>query len=138
MGVRALIMINDSGVVDVKRQMEACWTFIQGVPGLSLAGLLRPGSDGAAAAEAIRSGEADVIVAAYRDPKLEWTGEIEAVGGTIEYVQIADHGRLTVRGIIVSLYRRLGWSSMTIARAIDGDTSDVRDHLRRSGVKHPR
>ncbi len=132
MGVRALIMINPSGVVDVDRQLDACSTYIDTVPHLDLAGLLRPGADSHTAADAVRNGEADVIVAAYRDPKLELSQEIEAAGGHVEYVQLTDQSRLTVRSIIASLARRLDWTPATIARAIGASTADVRDHLRRS------
>lgn len=133
MGVRALIMINGSGAVDIDRQMEACSTYIDTVPHLDLAGMLRPGSDSHSAADAVRNGEADVIVAAYRDPKLELSQEIEAVGGHVEYVHLVDQGgRLTVRSIIANLSRRLGWTPSTIARAIGTTTQDVREHLRRS------
>lgn len=132
MGVRALIMINGSGVVAVDRQLEACSTYIDAEPRLDLAGLLRPGSGKREAAEAVRNGEADVIVAAYRDPKLEISQEIESVGGHVEYVQATEVSRLTVRGIIAHLARQLGWTPATIARAIGATTADVADHLRRS------
>lgn len=137
MGVRALILINNSGVVGVGRQTESCWRYIAD-SGMTLAGFLRAGSGPAEAARAIEAGQAEVIVTAYRDPKLELTGEIESVGGRVEYVLAHDHGKLTVRGIIASLHRRLGWSTSVIARAIGGDTKDVRDHLRRAGIKPPR
>ena len=132
MGVRALIMINGSGAVDIDRQLEACSTYIETVPHLDLAGVLRPGSDTHSAADAVRAGEADVIVAAYRDPKLEISQEIEAVGGHVEYVHLNEASRLTVRGIIANLAARLDWTPATIARAIGATTADVRDHLRRS------
>lgn len=138
MGVRALIMINSSGVVDVGRQMEACWEHLQTAPHLTFGGLLRAGSTALSAADAVRNGQADVIVAAYRDPKLELTGEIEAAGGRVEYAQPTGQGRLSVRGIIASLHRRLGWSATTIARAIGAPPRDVSDHLRRAGIRTPR
>jgi len=131
MGVRALIIINNSGVVDTAKQLQACSTYIDIVPHLHLAGLLRPGADSSAAADAVRQGEADVIVAAYRDPDLELTQAIEAAGGHVEYVQLSA-SRLTVRSIIASMSRRLGWSAATIAAAIGTTTQDVADHLRRS------
>jgi len=131
MGVRALIMINDSGVVDDDRQMDACYEYIDAIPDLDLAGVVRHGTDTNAVADAVRSGRADVVVAAYRDPKLEISQEIEAAGGRVEYV-LADQGRLTVRSVITSLARRLGWTPATIARAIGATTADVVDHLRRS------
>jgi hypothetical protein len=112
--------------------MDVCSTYIASVEHLALAGLLRVGSNSQQAADAIRNGEADVIVAAYRDAKLELSQEIEAVGGHVEYVQLGEVSRLTVRSIIASLARRLDWSAPTIARAIGANTQDVRDHLRRS------
>jgi len=138
MGVRALIMINNSGAVDTTRQLEVCSTYIETVPHLELAGLLRPGSDRADAAAAVRNGEADVIVTAYRDPKLELSQEIEAAGGHVEYVQLTEVSRLTVRSIIANLARRLDWSAATIARAIGATTADVTDHLRRSTLPRKR
>ncbi len=132
MGVRALIMINGSGAVDVGRQMDICATYVNTVSHLDLAGVLRPGTDTHSAADAVRNGEADVIVVAYRDPKLEISQEIEAVGGHVEYVELTNNGRLTVRSIIASLARRLDWTPAMIARAIGTTTQDVRDHLRRS------
>lgn len=133
--MQALILINDRGTVDPARQLEACSAYVDTAPYLDLAGVVRHGHDGAAAADAIRAGTAEVVVAAYRDPKLELTQAIEKAGGRVEYVQPAEPGRLTVRSIVASMYHRLGWSAATIARAIGASTADVVDHLRRAGIR---
>lgn len=138
MSVQALIMINDRGAVDTEKQMEACSAYIDTATHLNLAGIVWHGVDGAAVADSIRNGEADVVVAAYRDPDLQLTGEIESVGGHVVYVQMSDHGRLTVRDVVASLSRRLGWSASTIARAIGSSTADVSTHLRRAGLRPPK
>ena len=134
MGVRALIFINPSGVVEVDRQMDACVLYASSTPDVELASVVRDGQV-ASAQEAIRNGEAQLVIAAYRDAELELTDEIQSVGGTVEYVQPPDRARLTVRGVIASLYRRLGWPAATIARVIGASTADVADHLRRSGIQ---
>lgn len=137
MGVRALIMIQKSGGVDVAKQDVACLEYIQH-HGHELGGYLRVGATAADAARSIASGDAQVVVAAYRTRDSELTGEIEAVGGHVEYVHRHQRGHMTARSILASLYRRLGWSAQRIASEVGGNTEDVLDHLRRAGIRRPR
>jgi hypothetical protein len=137
MGVRALIMIQQTGGVEVAKQATACLDYIKH-QGHELGGYLRAGSQPVDAAKSVMAGEAQVIVAAYRVRNSELTGEIEAAGGRVEYVHREQRGPMTARSILASLYRRLGWSAHKIATEVGGNTEDVLDHLRRAGIKKPR
>lgn len=138
MSVRALILTQMTGGVAAAKQLTACWDYIAASDNLRFGGMLLKGAGATEAAAAVKTGEVAVVVAAYRVADLELTGEIEAVGGRVEYVHQPIGGRLTVRGILASLYRKLGWSAHRIARMVDADTDDVLDHLRRAGIRKPR
>lgn len=138
MSVRALILTQSTGGVTAAKQISACWDFITAAPHLRFGGMLLAGAGATEAAAAVKSGGAEVIVAAYRVPELELTGEIESVGGTVEYVHAPARGRLTARSVIAHLYRKLGWSAHRIAETVEADTDEVLDHLRRAGIKRPR
>lgn len=138
MSVRALILTQATGGVSAAKQLQACWDHITAARDLRFGGMLRQGAGPADAAAAIRTGEVGVVVAAYRVPEIDLTGEIEAAGGRVEYVHVAERGRMTVRSILVSLYQRLDWSAQRIAREVGGSTEDVIDHLRRGGIRKPR
>lgn len=138
MSVRALILTQTTGGVSPAKQLQACWDYITNAERLRFGGMLVTGSGAAEAAAAVRCGDAEVVVAAYRVPELDLTTEIEAAGGQVEYVHVSDRGRITVRSVVASLYKRLGWSAQHIAREIGGDTDDVVDLLRRAGIRKPR
>ena len=138
MSMRALILTQMTGGVSAAKQLNACWDYITAARHLTLSGLLREGATAKDARAAIESGEATVVVAAYRVAELELTGEVEAVGGKVEYVHSYESRRLTVRSMIVSLYRQAGWSAQTIARTVGTSTEEVLDHLRRAGIRKPR
>lgn len=138
MSVRALILTQVTGGVSAAKQLQACWDYITNAEHLRFGGMLTGSAGAAEAAAAIRSGRADVVVAAYRVPEIDLTGEIEAVGGQVEYVHMSDRGRLTVRSVVANLYQKLGWSAQRIAREIGGNTDDVVDLLRRAGIRKPR
>lgn len=138
MGMRALVLTQTTGGVDAAKQLTACWDYINAARHLSFGGLLREGANAKDAAAAIESGAAGVIVAAYRVAEIELTGEIQAAGGTVEYVHAYEHRRLTVRSVLVSLYKQAGWSAQTIARTVGTNTEEVLDHLRRAGIRKPR
>jgi hypothetical protein len=137
MSVQALILTQVSGGVNAAKQVEACWDYITAAEHLTFSGVLRHGAGPAEAAAAVQAGAA-VVVAAYRVADLELTGEIERVGGHVEYVHSYSQGRLTVRKVLAALYRRVGWSASQIARTVGADTEDVMDHLRRAGIPRPR
>lgn len=138
MSVRALILTQMTGGVAPAKQLQACWDYIGAAKHLRFGGMLLEGAGAKAAAAAVLAGEVEVVVAAYRVPELELTGEIEGVGGTVEYVHSQGPGRLTVRSVLAALYRRVGWSASTIARNVGTDTEDVLEHLRRAGIRKPR
>jgi hypothetical protein len=137
MSVQALILTHVTGDISAAKQVEACWDYITAAEHLTIGGVLRHGAGPAEAAAAVHAGT-PVVVAAYRVPDLELTGEIESVGGHVEYVHSYSQGRLTVRKVLAALYRRVGWSASQIARTVGTDTEDVMDHLRRAGIPKPR
>jgi hypothetical protein len=138
MSVRALILTQMSGGVEAAKQQTACWDYITASGHLSFSGMMVKGAGATEAAAAVKAGEAAVVVAAYRVAELDLTGEIQAAGGRVEYVHRPTSGRLTVRSVLASLYRKLGWSAHRIARTVGADTDDVLDHLRRAGIPKPR
>jgi hypothetical protein len=136
--VQALVLTQTTGGVTAAKQLKACWDYITAEEHLRFGGLLLQGAGATEAAAAVKAGDVQVVVAAYRVADMHLTGEIEAVGGTVEYVHKEPASRLTVRSVLASLYRRLGWSATRIAREVGGDTDDVMDHLRRAGIPKPR
>lgn len=122
------------GSVSQERQLRACMDFMRTSGNLALSGLLRPGCSAQEAAAAVAAGSAKVVVAAYRDPALDLTGEVQAAGGEVRYVHNPRDGRLTVRRVLARLYTEVGLSPERIANVLDADLVEVKDHLRRAGV----
>ncbi len=133
--MRALIMTQVDGMVDDEKQRRACWDYVAGAGHLEFGPILHTGAGPKEAAASVAAGEAEVVVAAYRRSDIELTGEIEQAGGTVEYVHRDPPTRLTVRGVFAALHRQLGWSAQTIARTVGANTEDVREHLRRAGIR---
>lgn len=90
------------------------------------------------AAEAVESGEAEVVVTAHGGDDLGLARRVEAAAGRLEYVRPPRRrATLDPADLIRGMHER-GADVATIAHLLDAPTGDVRRALRRTPGRHVR